>query len=207
MCHKNESDADNTMWSTPLAIAVHRDKLNMVLKLINAGANVDKTDHKDNTSLIVASWSRKEEICRALIRAGCNVNVKQPGGASVLYGVLDSIRGKSEADLEKIKLVTMLVKAGAVVGQPEEAVIQHVIDMMNGNLPEPPPPRMVSVAAIADAVEDLILALLNGKQPSLQQLSRLRVLKSLKSNKHLPKVIYSVPLPVKLQDCIAFCDV
>ena len=78
--------------------------------LIKAGANLNDTNTEGKNTLILASISRKDDICQFLISEGVNVNHEDNQGSTAL--TISCMKGK-------IEIIDMLLKAGADVNHED----------------------------------------------------------------------------------------
>ena len=61
---------------TPLMFAAHRNYINIVAALIQAGANVNRGDKNGETALMKAADGGHDQCVAILLRVGANVNVR-----------------------------------------------------------------------------------------------------------------------------------
>lgn len=76
-------DTGPNQW-TPLLHAVHKNQLESVRALINAGADVNRPAPNGLTPLMLAASQRELEIVRELLAAGANPHLERPGGETAL---------------------------------------------------------------------------------------------------------------------------
>jgi len=93
---------------------------NVVVNLLNGGANIELKDELGNTALIVAAAENKQSILRLLIERGADVNAQSNNGTTALmnasmYGNLNVVNLLLETggkvDLKKVDGETALVGA------------------------------------------------------------------------------------------------
>ena len=76
--------SENGWW--PLGLAVNRGHLEMVSRLLAAGAQVNRQDKESQlTPLHMAALKGYGKICALLIEKGADVNAKGPDGRTPLY--------------------------------------------------------------------------------------------------------------------------
>ncbi len=94
-CHSapsSELNSLNSVGITPLILAVHGRNLKMIQTLIDAGADVNGTDHKGRTAFIHSLMKQDKifsfEIMDLLIRNGADINeADKLGRHSVFYAI------------------------------------------------------------------------------------------------------------------------
>jgi ankyrin repeat protein len=77
-------EVDRAVDATALDEAVMRGKLEMVLALIDAGADVNRRNNYGRTALMFLTDDTSPEVARALIKAGAKVNLKDEDGETAL---------------------------------------------------------------------------------------------------------------------------
>ncbi len=76
-------NAKDASGRTPLAIAVENDRTDNVEYLLNIGADVNGRDHA-GTELVLAAYTKSRPMLNLFINRGANLNVKGPGGKTLL---------------------------------------------------------------------------------------------------------------------------
>jgi len=93
---------------------------NVIVNLLNSGADIELKDELGNTALIVAAAENKQSILQLLIARGANVNAQSNSGATALmnasmYGNLEVVnillQAGSQIDLKRVDGETGLVGA------------------------------------------------------------------------------------------------
>ncbi len=106
---------------TPLLYAAREGCSECVARLIEGGAEVDKTDPEGVTPLLMATLNAKWDSARLLVEAGANVNKWDWYGRSPLYAAVDyntlphgGRPDRLSADLTtSLETIEMLLEAGA----------------------------------------------------------------------------------------------
>jgi ankyrin repeat protein len=80
-------------WPTALHVAVAHAHEDVVLALLEAGANANVVNYQGSTPLLRGAFGSSAAILRALIAQGGNVNVVAHGGVSPIAAVLMSESG------------------------------------------------------------------------------------------------------------------
>ncbi|DAB29532.1 MAG TPA: hypothetical protein CFH84_08940 [Sulfurimonas sp. UBA12504] len=70
---------------TPLHIAIQKSDLRMAKLLVDAGANVNAQDNRDNTPLILATKKKNKELVRFLVMRGADLNLANEEGITPLH--------------------------------------------------------------------------------------------------------------------------
>ena len=99
---------DEKAWNqcTPLMLAAERGHIDILLYLINRGADVNKKDGRKRTALHYASTRGKMRVIEALLRKGAEIDVEDKGRCTPLTIAVDC---------EKFAIMCHLIKAGANV--------------------------------------------------------------------------------------------
>jgi ankyrin repeat protein len=105
-------DAYAGALSTPLTMAARNGLARIVLRLINAGVNLDGIDASGWTALKHASQAGHDEIVKALIKAGADLNLTDSEGWTPLIGA---------ASRASWSTVDLLIAAGANVNHTTES--------------------------------------------------------------------------------------
>ncbi|MCG6168806.1 hypothetical protein LFX25_13295 [Leptospira sp. FAT2] len=79
--------------------------------LIQAGANVDATDSRGKTALMIAD--HRPEVAEVLIRSGANVNAQDEDGSSVLLESLSGLLDVKVLDIDDLAVPKRLIESGA----------------------------------------------------------------------------------------------
>src|SRR6185369_4398865 len=96
--HKADPNARDRYGFTPLMIASIRGSVEVVLALINAGADVNAENPSANaTPLNMAILGRKPGVIKTLVASGVNVNAPDSQGRTALHDVVE------KGDLELLK--------------------------------------------------------------------------------------------------------
>jgi ankyrin repeat protein len=72
------NDADNELGVTPLIVAAEENWGDVVAYLINAGADLEITDHRGHTALARAAYHGHDEIIAMLLQAGASCRKIDP---------------------------------------------------------------------------------------------------------------------------------
>ena len=99
-------DKQNRNGKTALLKAALWDNENVVLQLLEAGADVNKQDKSGHTTLMHAVCFKQHEMIQQLLRAGADVNIKNISGNTVLFYAEDSTKPDKE-------IINLLKQAGA----------------------------------------------------------------------------------------------
>lgn len=75
----------NSLFETPLFIAVKRNKKNIVKLLLENGADVNSENIYGLTPLYYAISDNNVEIVELLVKSGANINIEDFSGRSPLY--------------------------------------------------------------------------------------------------------------------------
>ena len=81
-CHPKMSGCSFPVTQTPLLVACEAGHFDIVKELVNAKANVNKSNSRKETPLMFASKSGNNEIVKLLIAAGAKVNAKSNSWSS-----------------------------------------------------------------------------------------------------------------------------
>ena len=98
--------ADKDGYTPIIHVATHLENYNCLHHLLNAGADVNRTDTYGRTALMVVIQYKKLEIIELIINAGTDVNKTDKHGSSALIGAAD--RGRHN-------VLGLLIDAGADV--------------------------------------------------------------------------------------------
>ena len=101
-------DEENKLPS-PLHAAASRDRAGTVKLLLDAGADIDRTDNVGNTPLFRAVWRGHIYMVQLLIKRGAQPNIGDTGG----YTPLHVAASGHFADQSSIKLIKILIEGGA----------------------------------------------------------------------------------------------
>jgi ankyrin repeat protein len=128
---------DDFSLRTPLIIAVENGDIDIVKALINAGADVNKTDTYFNkpddyfkyTPLIVAAGRGDTELVKLLITAGAKLDIRTPGGTTALSAAYGN-----EA---KLPTFQALINAGADpnIRQSYDTYLITSMTLYDGDIP------------------------------------------------------------------------
>ena len=94
---------------TALSVAVQQEHKEVVILLLNSGANPNLEDENGSTPLDWSSLGKNLEIARLLLQSGAKVNPKN--GAKFLHWIV----GQEGEDLEKVELIPLFLAAGSNV--------------------------------------------------------------------------------------------
>lgn len=111
----------NSFGANSLHIAAENGDKDLVITLLNAGANIESiAPANELTPLCIAAQNKHSDIVQLLIKNGANVDCVYPSGANALY---------VSAYLGDIKTAIMLLKAGA----SQDIIIEdkNIIDRAN----------------------------------------------------------------------------
>ena len=101
-----------------LAIAVHQNKIELVKKALEAGANPNTKDDGSNL-IFIAVLNNNVSIVKELLKAGVNPNVQSRFGYTPLIdaardrGIRNKVRTGWEKDIYEENILEELIKAGA----------------------------------------------------------------------------------------------
>lgn len=103
------SEKQNNDNDHQLAVAVHRNKIDLVREAINKGANPNKLDDYKNHLIFVAIFNANMEILKELISAGADLNCQNVEGDTPLIVSAKNIFVYNRAPL----IIQELINAGA----------------------------------------------------------------------------------------------
>ncbi len=114
-CSLEPISMENNEHKTPLMKAVDNGHLDMVGRLVDAGAAIDVQDIWGVTPLIAAIFSGKAHIAKWLIKQGCDINKASRSGMTPFQASLR--HGPS--------MTRMLLEAGCLRGSPFDSLLEN----------------------------------------------------------------------------------
>jgi ankyrin repeat protein len=96
-CNLNKSDPLTNV--SPLALAVKNNHQNVIQWFIEAGADLNVTDHADNTALHIALRDQNYQVMKMLVKGGCDLLKSDLHGKYPIHIIAD------EGDLKALKIL------------------------------------------------------------------------------------------------------
>lgn len=81
----SSSSSTNSIGEFPLSTSAQPGHIDIVQSLLEAGADVNKTDNSMNTPLILALAHGQNAVAKLLINAGADVDTKNEDGEDVMW--------------------------------------------------------------------------------------------------------------------------
>lgn len=96
-CNLNKYDPLTNV--SPLALAVKNNHQNVIRWFIQAGADLNVTDHADNTALHIAICDRNYEVMKMLVKGGCDLLKNDSNGKYPMHLIA------SKGDIRAMKIL------------------------------------------------------------------------------------------------------
>lgn len=96
-CNLNKSDPLTNV--SPLALAVKNNHQNVVQWFIEAGADLNVTDHAENTALHIAIHDQNYEVMKMLVKGGCDLLKNDSNGKYPIHIIAN------KGDLKALKIL------------------------------------------------------------------------------------------------------
>ena len=124
-----DPDEVSEVGNTPLLLAVHHNKPQIVKRLLSAGAKVDQRNSEGQTPLFIATSWFYDEVVEELIKGGADVNAKDPSGLTALHWM--GLKTENYSLVRAVRITKLLLAGGAdiyAVNQTGGMVLHSALD-------------------------------------------------------------------------------
>jgi len=81
---------ENKDGETPLFISCEEEKLNLIIYLVEQGADISKENYYHETPLFIFCWRRNLNIVKYLVKSGADINKENENGRTPLFDACKS---------------------------------------------------------------------------------------------------------------------